>query len=232
MLNIEETLDFAPLVPSNPLNTTLVSLLPYAIKELKPQIIPGYFQIPAARGDNAFQILSIGESIHWMESPYKGMPPIKMTETSKSVAKSVVNDFQEAQIAIDHDAAPGFFYIEGDHDRDEVAKHFKMELGRARERQNNWFIRLIRMAEDDWAKTHQHQAISDVQRYAAKYLGMNVEWLSVTMEAMQIRCPLCSEFVRPEAIVHSACGYILKPTEYALMKANLVPKEGVSSAKA
>lgn len=218
-----EDVELAPIIPASPGNCTVVSIVPYAIKEVKPQIIPGYFQIPPAR-EGQIQCLPIGESIHWMESPYKGTPPIKLTETSKAIAKSIVNDFIEAQLAVDSDAAPGLFWVEGHYKAAGIKKDFETRLEEAYKRQNKWFVNLVRIAEDDWARAHQHNAISDIQRYAAKAIGAKVEWLSITMDAMQIQCPLCKELVRNDAVVHSTCGYILKPEEYEAMQSRILPK--------
>lgn len=227
----EEDIDHAPIIKSSPNNCTVVSLLPFALKENKPAIIPGYFQIPPVKSgqaqlvdDNGVRILHVGESIYWMESPFKGMPPIKITETPRAMCRSIVNDFIEAQLAVDQDAYPGLFWIEGEFNKEDVLKKFAPQIEKARKAQNRWFINLVRIADNDWEKSHNHNTISDIQRYAAKHLGMEKDWTTVTLNALMIQCPLCKELVRPDAIVHATCGYVIKPDEYAKLTNRIVPK--------
>lgn len=218
-----EDVELVPQIPRASGNCTVVSIMPFPLKELKPQIIPGYFQIPASR-DGEPVCLPVGESIHWMESPFKGMPPMKVTETSKSMAKSIVNDFMEGMLAVDTDTLPGIFWVEGHFDVAGIRKNYNPNLERAIAKQNRWFIELIKIADDDWAKYHQHRAITDIQRCAAKALGMQREWLSATIDMQMTNCPLCKELVRPDAIVHTACGYILNPTAYEQMSSRIIKK--------
>ena len=218
-----EEVEAAPKIPKSNQNSTVVSMLPYAIKEVKPNIIPGYFQIPASR-NGLPALLHVGSAIHWLESPFPKQPSIKMTELSTQMARSIVNDFVEAQICLDSDAAPGLFWIEGHVELDEVLKRHGDKVKAAEERQKRWFIRLVREADDDWAKSKSNKAISDIQRYAARTLNLDREWLSTTLESIMEKCPMCKGFVEQGAIIHSICGYILNPTEYAKMKDRIVSK--------
>lgn len=215
-----ENIEAAPKIPFSLANWTVVSLLPYPIRETKPSIIPGYFQIPACR-NGIPSVLPVGESIHWLESPFAGNPPpppIKMTHSPREIATSLVNDLVEAQLAIDSDALPGLFCVEGHKNSTDIMTDCKTQLRAAEDRQQRWFINLVRLADDDWSQYHKNQSISDIQRYAAKSLGLKREWLTTTLEEVNIQCPLCKEYVRADAIVHSACGYIMKPEEYAELK--------------
>lgn len=225
-----EQIEAAPKIPYSPGNCTVVSLVPFAIKEIKPQIIPGYFQIPPCK-DGDIQCLPIGESIHWMESPFDKMPPIKLTETPRAMAKSIVSDYIEAQIATDTDVAPGLFWVEGHFDKDKAKKELKEEIEKAKGRQHRWFINLVKIADDDWATSHQHKFISDIQRHAARALRVEAEWLSLYAEANMVQCPLCKETVRPDAVVHNLCGFILKPDEFEALKARILPKGAIEQLK-
>lgn len=219
----EDVDEIAPIISQSSMNCTVVSIMPFALKEHKPQIYPGYFQIPASK-DGSIQCLPVGDSIHWMESPFKGMPPIKITETSKVMARSIINDYVEAQLAIDSNAFPGIFWVEGHYGSGGIKQDHKAKLEAVRDAQNNWFVNLVRIADDDWQKSHQHQAISDKQRFAAKALGLDREWLSVTSDFIPVKCPACKEMVHPEAIVHAACGYILDLKKYEQLQDRIIKK--------
>lgn len=217
----DDQCEAAPVVKKSMANCTIISLLPYPVRETKPNIYPGYFQIPSAK-ETGVAVLPIGESVHAIESAYKGQPNIRVVESPKVIAAAIVHDFLESQLAIEPDAQPGFFFVEGHYTVEEAKKTFPARIKEAEEFQKNWFVVLVRIADDDWEKTHQHKFISDIQRYAAKYLNLNREWIQVTVDNAMDVCPLCKELVRQDAIVHSICGYILKPKEYETMKANIV----------
>jgi hypothetical protein len=227
----EEDIALAPIIPVSSRNCTVISLVPFAIKEVKPQIIPGYFQIPPCK-DGDIQCLPVGESIHWMESPFHKMPPIKLTETSVAIARSIVNDYIEAQLATDTDVSPGLFWVEGHYSKERAKEELRDKISLMRERQKRWFINLVKIADDDWAQSHQHKFISDVQRHAARALGMrDREWLTIVLESEMVQCPMCKEYVRPDAIIHSACGFIIRPSEYAVLKDRLIPKSAMEQLK-
>jgi hypothetical protein len=228
---ITEIVEAAPYVPESAHNCTVISLLPYPLKETKPAIIPGYFQIPAAVG-NLPGVLPVGDSIHWLESPFPRQPPIKMTENSRSVAKAIVNDFIEAQLGLDSDSAPGLFYVDGHFTAREVQLKFPTRLEEYTLRQKKWFLTLVRIADDDWAQHHVHKMISDLQRYAAKALGLERDWLGTSLDAIMTPCPMCSGLVNPTAIVHAECGYIMKPAEHArLVAQGLIVGKELTNAK-
>jgi len=216
----EEEVPATPVIPYAIGNYTVVSLLPYPIKETKPGIIPSYYQIPASR-NNIPSILPVGEAIHWLESPFGGNPPpapIKMTHTPREVANAIVNDLIEAQLGLESDAMPGLFALEGHLKVDDVVKKHPAQLKEAGDRQKRWFITLVRIADDDWNRYHQHKFVSDLQRYAAKYLGLDREWIGQTLSEVMLQCPLCKEYVRGDAIIHSACGFVLDKVAYKKMK--------------
>lgn len=223
----QEELEVAPIIPVSKFNCTVVSIMPFGLKETKPQIIPGYFQIPPAK-DGEIKTLPVGESFFWMESPFEKMPPMKVTETSRAMARSIVQDFIEGALAVEADTYPGLFWVEGHYDAAGIEKDHKDKLKEVRKCQERWFVNLIRIADDDWQSTGQHKVISDIQRHAARAMGMKREWLDITVEAKMIQCPLCMELVRPDAIIHNSCGYILDVKKYEAMSSRVISKDRVS----
>lgn len=220
--------EVSPKIPYAHSNCTVVSGVPFPIRELKPQIIPGYFQIPPAH-DGEIHVLHVGESIHWMESPFPKMPPMKVTETPKAMARSLVNDFLDGMLAIDTDSAPCLFWVEGHWTIEEIKEKFNVQLYNAFQMQKRWFVELVRLADDDWAKYRQHRMITDIQRAASMAMGFRREWLDITVEAAMIKCPLCAELVRNDAIIHNTCGYVINLEKYNEMKARIVSKQEMSN---
>lgn len=193
---------------------TIVSLVPFELKEFKPGLFPAQYVIPAAKADD-FEILVVDDAIHYV---YVDMDRgnIKLKASANEIAKAVVDDFVRGCLAVDEDAIPGLFWIEGAKDKKRITIEHVMELGAARRRQINWFKRLTEMADDDWERTRQHKAISDLQRYAAKYLKLQRPWLidlTANMASSAV-CPSCQMTIHPEVVVCPHCRLILRPEQY------------------
>lgn len=204
------------------LKSSVISIVPFAIDEEKPGIYPGHFEIPPAK-DNIPQILVIGESIHYVETadPDRSIPVVN---PSYKVAASIVNDYINSQLGIPPNktaiCGPGIFWKVGVYDLSRIHKECADELKKQEQRQFNWFTELVRIADDDWEKTHQHRAISDMQRFAAKWLKLNRPWI-VSLESTKftnIDCPGCGNSLRPDIVVCPTCKVILNPTKYKTLQ--------------
>jgi RNase P subunit RPR2 len=85
--------------------------------------------------------------------------------------------------------------------------------------QENWFTELIKLADDDWNKTHQHKMITDDQRYACKALGMKRDWMvEIPKEVRLTICPACMKDFPTGAIVCQNCRFIIDVEKYEKMK--------------
>src|SRR5205814_837220 len=94
---------------------------------------------------------------------------MKIPILSFELAKSLFSDYIRSCIAVLEGCEPGIFAVEGK--VDDVKKYDK-ELSLAKVRQLRWFEELIRMADNDWAKSgHKHNVISNLQRDVARLLG-------------------------------------------------------------
>lgn len=222
-----QVFEVAPKIAYAHSNCTVISGVPFPVRELKPQIMPGYFQIPPAKGGQ-IHILHVGESIHWMESPFPKMPPMKVTETPKAMARSIVNDFIDGMLAIDTDAGPCVFWVEGHWTEEQIRKDFAGQLHNAFEKQKRWFVSLVRIADDDWTKYRQHRMITDIQRAAAIEMGFKREWIDITVDAEMTKCPLCAQLVAADAIIHSACGYVINLEKYNEMRGRIASRDEMS----
>jgi len=198
---------------------TIVSLVPFPITEWKPGIYPGYFEIPAAKKDD-FELFYVGDSCFWVEISEDRS--IKVKCPADDVANSVVNDYLVSNLEynVEKDSMPGVFWKLGRYTREEIKKEFILDLELARTRQNNWFLALIKLADDDWTKTHQHRSITDMQRYAAKSLNLDKDWLvAPKVEGSDFqRCIACTNLVPKEAIVCPQCRCILNKKKYDELK--------------
>lgn len=197
---------------------SVISIVPFEIDEYKPGLYPGHFEIPASE-NNFPQILHVGESVHYVEVDVARS--IRVVNSPHVIAESIVEDYLSAQLAIksgETDVGPGIFWKLGKYDISKIIKECQPELENAKLRQYNWFVRLVEMADDDWEKTRQHRAITDMQRKAAKILGLEKPWIVVPKAATQAivsqDCPACGSQIKQGVILCPNCRCIIDYDRY------------------
>ena len=198
---------------------TIISIVPFAIAEEKPGIYPGYFVIPASTRE-APEVLNVGESIYHVEVDEGRSIVVKCSP--HEIARSIVEDYVTSNLAYSENdnAAPGIFWKPGFYTKIEVIAKFSKEIKDIKERQWKWFIKLVRMADDDWEKTRQHKSISDMQRFACKALGQDRPWIIQPTEAMLmssnqiIKCPSCMSVLQIGVVVCANCRCIIDMDKY------------------
>lgn len=201
--------------------STVVSIVPFPILETKPGIYPGIFRIPASK-NGIPEILVIGDSIYHVEVDENRT--ITVTSQSESIARSIVNDYVSSNLAfsLEDNAFPGIFWIPGVSDLNSILVTYSERLEQARVSQNNWFTKLVQSADDDWEKTRQHKAISNMSRYAARALNLDRPWLinipQAPLVVESVKCVACDSSVSPVAIVCPNCKCILNMEKYKTLQ--------------
>jgi hypothetical protein len=189
---------------------TVVSLVPYQVTDTKPGINPYEYTIPPSNG-----IIPALLVIKDANSPlYRGsdMPNFNMIIPGEEIAKSLVNDYIRAQLVYAEDSHPALFWVPGEEkDGNIVITKYNKELEKARSAQNNWFKRLIELADDEWSKNHQHKTITDIQRFACRSLGQtdNKEWYTSPDPVQMIKCPACMSMIESAAVVCKNCKHVV-----------------------
>lgn len=197
---------------------TVVSLLPYLPpKEQKPHIIPSVFQIPAADPEYGFGLLYVGEGLHFIPNVFDEKNNHRVITSPAEMARSIVEDFVSGQLGLEEGAAPGLFWLEGQYTEKEIIRDFAEELAEAKQKQTRWFKNLVFMADADWVRSKNILAVSDLQRHAAKALGVTKEW--VDMKAVETaKCKWCSTAVQPDTIKCPNCHEVVNEVLYKEMK--------------
>lgn len=188
------------------MDITVVSLLPWALNELKPGIIPEQYYIPPCVNGipGVIHINDVRANLYIRDG--KTFP---VTFTAEELANSLVNDYWRASLQTTEDARPAMFWVLGKYSPEEILGKFSVEIAEAKKRQNRWFMNLIRMADDDWAKTGQHRMITDVQRHAARSLGqLNKPWMQNLEPSEFVKCPACATLVDTNAALCQNCGFV------------------------
>jgi hypothetical protein len=81
------------------------------------------------------------------------------------------------------------------------------ELADARRRLDAFYRRKVSEADREWARSHSHLFLDDLQRRAANHLGLEREWNYQLHETSD--CPGCGERLKPGVAVCKSCGAIL-----------------------
>ncbi len=95
------------------------------------------------------------------------------------------------------------------------------ELADARRRLEEFQRRLVAAADLEWERTKNPMFITDLERRAARQLGLEKPWLYDPKPLAE--CPVCAEKIKPGVAVCRSCGAILdreKAAQYSLV----VPK--------
>jgi hypothetical protein len=185
----------------------IVSVFPFPINEDKPGLIPRYYHIPAAK-DGDIEVYPVNPGImiiDLVDRPDK----IRIDISPAQIAMSLIRDFTSSQLEFTSDASPGLFAVSGQGlTKEKIKKEYPNEIQKIREKQNNWFRRLVFLADDDWAKYKQHRLISSIQRIAAKQLKLEREWIIEVTPPKS--CPACgSTLPNANVAVCFKCGAII-----------------------
>jgi hypothetical protein len=188
-------------------HASIISISPFETTEEKP-IARGRFIIPAAEKDG-FVIVIINDSSYIQRLTATNMN-IQVPVAAELIARSIVDDFVLTTIEATSEAHPGMMWVPGKLTKTEVVMHHTEALDALKVKQIRWFENLCRKADDDWSQYRHHGLISDHQKYAAKYLGHEAEWLvEYNQNAGMMDCPACFSKIDARAIVCINCKAVL-----------------------
>lgn len=196
--------------PVNPLDkSTIVSIFPRDIEEIKHTISPGRFRIPKGSYENP-SILVVGPSSWWREID-EDQPLLEIPNSSIQVADSIVRDYCNGLLGYNDDAMPGIFFIPGELTISEIRAKHKPLLDKAVIRQKNWYEELIKKGGGDWARTNGNPlTISNDMRLAAAELGRdNLDWMKDFNASDMVRCIACGVLRNPSFPVCQACHAVI-----------------------
>jgi hypothetical protein len=136
---------------------------------------------------------------------------------SATVAKSAVEDYTLNVLGTGPESRPGVFWLPEKYTVAEIKAKFAEDLKEADRLQRNWFSTLVTMADNDFTRTGNTRAVSDLQKFAARYLNLERPWL-LDLSGEFIRCPYCTTQIRSAAAICPNCRSVLKPELVANVK--------------
>lgn len=208
------------------MKATLVSLAPYSIRETRPSIVPYEYMLPASDGKMpSVLVITHGKSALYLVGRPDTFPvPVPVEE----LAEDLVKGHLTSQIDYSEDSHPAFFWVPGDLTPSKVLVEHSAIVKLHINRQINWYMKLVRSADDDWSKNHMRRSISDKHILAAQKLGLKKEWaeaFTAPEPPIELRdCPYCYFKVPVKA---SICMNCKSPLDEANIK-KLNPSAAVS----
>lgn len=197
--------------PANPMDkSTVVSVYPRPIDEIKHTIQPGRFKLEPGSVDKP-AILVVGSSSWWREIDDE-QPLLEIPTSSVQVADSIVRDYCNGLLACNMaNAMPGIFYIPGEHTVLEIKKSYPHKLQEANENQRRWYSELIKLADALWARSNGNPlTIGNDMRMAATEMGINTkDWLKDFKMIEMIRCVACGAPRNPEFPICGSCHTVV-----------------------
>lgn len=205
-------------LPKNPMDkSTIVSIYPKEIVDIKPTLFPGRFVVPAA-DDNDFSLLVVSGSSYYLPSPIENQPPTEVQVNSWSLAQSILNDSIPSVNLATSNARPGVFAIPGEFNKITIlhyvhsdGRKFSELLEVARAWQRNYWTALIDEADYYWSKGANPKNIPDDAKMAAHIMGLEKvkPWMSNLVASSLINCMACGEMINPAFPVCKHCHAIV-----------------------
>lgn len=206
---------------------TVVSLLPFELRESKPGLNPQYFIIPPAKfGD--IEVLVIKKATLSHRQPFD-MPSIHVPEDLDRVAKSIVEDYVSAKLYTATDfnnpARPGLFWLHGEFSKQEVKEKFADKIEEAEGQQRQWFLNVVKAVDDMWIRTgKQHRVVLPEALVACKQLGIQREWY-LTAESAMMPCKNCGTSINKFVATCPVCRVIIDEAKHSKFKFADGPKD-------
>jgi hypothetical protein len=175
----------------------------------------GSLEIRPVQAGEAFAITTIRGCTGVMDLGDKRLMEYRITarEIAEDIAREINGDSGEGSFH-------GVFVAAGD-------LPTEAELTDARKRLEEFQRRLVAAADLEWERTKNPMFITDLERRAARQLGLEKPWL---YDAKPLEdCPVCGEKIKPGVAVCRSCRAILDREKAA--QYGLVPQERKSVAE-
>lgn len=155
----------------------------------------GTFQIAGCAEGEPYALTHITPRSTVMDYGDKRTLPVNITarEIAEDLCREINSDAGERSFL-------GVFVCAGD-------APTEAELAAARERLDEFYRGLVAAADREWERSHSFLFIHDLQRRAARRLGLEKEWHYQSREMDE--CPGCGDRVKPGVAVCKSCHAIL-----------------------
>ena len=189
---------------------TVFSIVPLDIFEPKRGVYPidGKPYVLPRPEPGKCTILHVNDAVTYMYVGIDATPDksgsIKMILSGEKVARAIVEDYINSQLAVDDVSKPGIIWRPG-----ELNKISPEDAKILIDTQTRRFRELVKLADDEWSKHHQHKFITKLQAIAARELGLDRDWANEPKPPK--KCPACLTNLDPAAGICYNCKVIVDP---------------------
>ncbi len=198
------------MAPATAKETETVSLVNISTEKWPPRhrTYFGSLEVRSPESGEAYAITPIRGCTGVMDLGDKRIMEYRITarEIAEDVAREINGDSGEGSFH-------GVFVAAG-------PEPTEAELADARHRLEEFQRRLVAAADLEWERTKNPMFITDLERRAARQLGLEKPWLYDPKPLAD--CPVCAEKIKPGVAVCRSCGAILdrdKAAQYGLLPA-------------
>lgn len=194
----------------NPMDkTTIVSIYPKRIEDVKETLFPGRFVIEA--GNYKDPSVTIIEPSSWFRDIDIEQPLLEIPVSSIAVAQSIIVDYCNGMLGCDMNSSmPGMFFIPGEFTKEQILKSYSLKLAETKLKQDSWFKTLVRLGNSLWARSNGNPlVIWDEMRMAARELNQeNLPWLKMDIQVELVPCFACGTLRNGNYPVCQSCRAI------------------------
>ena len=187
---------------------TILNGLDVSLYEDKPGFDDSF--IVPARGDAPFSITHIHDTEYIMDLGADA-GTIRLPESGAIIAKSICEDVRKAMYGYSENHKPFLISFEGELSLEDLDKH-KKTIDLAFKSHRNFLKKLVDLADIDYKKYESAAFVSDMQRQAAKDLGIDRAWIQSTLA--ESVCPACRSATMPGQVVCQKCHCVLNEEAY------------------
>ena len=217
---------------------TIISICPAEVNVTLPHTTPPRVTIPVAEvGKPILAVFNDGEERQFIGGEVNKKDPwVKYPVLALDLAKGIAQSYKMSATYIEPNSYPGIFAVPGKPDEitpelhnfvivpyselsDKFISQFTAEFNKAKAQQDNWFKKLIQVADKSFAKNSNYAEISDLQRYASKRMNIERPWNKEIKPEDFKKCPFCASFVEPAAIACVHCNNVVDAERYKALKA-------------
>lgn len=196
------------MAPAAATETATVSLVNISNEKWPPRqrTYFGSLQVRSPEPGEAYALTPIHACTGIMDLGDKRTMPIQISarEIAEDLARELNGDSGEGSFH-------GVFVAAG-------SEPTESELADARRRLSDFQRRLVAAADLEWERTKNPMFITDLERRAARQLGLEKPWLYDPKPLAE--CPVCAEKIKAGVAVCKSCGAILdreKAAQYGLV---------------
>lgn len=193
----------------NPLDkATIVSIYPKPMNYEAHTIFPGKFTIKSGTFENPG--ITLIEPSSWFRDVHEDQPMLEIGVSATGLAHSIIADSCNGLLGASLESAmPGMFFIPGEINSMEIKTKYKNNLIEAKNKQDNWFRILVRLADSLWARGNGNPlVIWDEMRLAAQELSLDKPWIKDFQSQELVKCIACGTLRNPEFPVCAVCKAI------------------------